>query len=489
MFNVLKELVVFPKNQYSFCRSCALKCLKNFQTYSACSVESKTGCVYIDKGFQEVIQHLDRHVKTCGCTSAICTNQGCGLILNKRDLIHLENEVCEFRMLKCHSCKKMTITLEAMEEGMANVEKNMERKKTIETKITNLEIIIADVKTDVEKKHERANNEFKGLKKTVVEAFDEIKDVLVTKEGRKEENTRNVRNKQSVDGENIIVAGGVGKNSVEMFHWRLRRWSPLQSLPRNRSEATSFVYNNHMTIAGGVCDWPFMVDDMIKINIDPNPDLTTQWSDCPVKLPDKLREHSSVLYNDQLLVSGGDNEIGSSDLIKAIQLVPPFTVKTLSRMPERRRCHCMEIFDDNLLIVGGRTTYSCEDNLSSVLQYDVKTNELKQLSPLPYEVSYMATVRWKNYIVVIGGVDKHDKILNTVIIYNVKTEQSHMLPPMRSKRSGCAAVVIGNNIVVLGGSGEQGDLKSVECFNFKRYSWKELPEMSEARLWHTAAVV
>ncbi len=67
----------------------------------------------------------------------------------------------------------------------------------------------------------------------------------------------------------------------------------------------------------------------------------------------------------------------------------------------------MEIFDDSLLIVGGSTTGSYQDNLSSVVLYDIKKNECKQLAPLPYEVSEMATVRWGDNIVVIGGIDKH----------------------------------------------------------------------------------
>jgi N-acetylneuraminic acid mutarotase len=102
----------------------------------------------------------------------------------------------------------------------------------------------------------------------------------------------------------------------------------------------------------------------------------------------------------------------------------------------------------------------------------------------------MATVRWGDNIVVIGGSDKRDKALDTVIIYNVKTEQSHLLPSMRRKRWGCPAVVIGNNIVVLGGVDEQRRaLKSIEAFNFESYTWQELPKMSQARWWHTAVVV
>jgi hypothetical protein len=222
------------------------------------------------------------------------------------------------------------------------------------------------------------------------------------------------------------------------------------------------------------------------MNINPNPDLSMHWSECPVKLPAKLAYHSSVLYNDHLIVTGGHN----GNCILDVQLVPPYTVKTLSRMPEPRQHHSTQLFDDNLLIVGGRTTGSDQDNLSSVVLYDIKKNECKQLAPLPYEVSKMATVRWGDNIVVIGGSDKRDKALDTVIIYNVKTEQSHLLPSMRRKRWGCPAVVIGNNIVVLGGVDEQRRaLKSIEAFNFESYTWQELPKMSQARWWHTAVVV
>ena len=306
------------------------------------------------------------------------------------------------------------------------------------------------------------------------------------------ESTRKIGNSSSGDEDKIFVAGGGRNDSAEIFNWSQKTWAPLQSMREKRSGATAFVHKNHVVTAGGQCFGPGYLDDMIRMKIDPNPELTKHWGDCPVKLPAKLAYHSSVVYNDHLYVSGG--VIGSwdqiSDRIDGVRLAPPYTVKTLSRMPEPRQGHCVKIFDDSLLIVGGSTTKNYQDNLSSVVLYDIKKQECKQLAPLPYEVSDMATVRWGDNIVVIGGVDKNRNALGTVIIYNVKTERSHMLPPMRCKRWACTAVVVGNNIVVLGGRDDQfNDLKSVECFNFERYNWEELPEMSQERFFHTAVVV
>ena len=512
-FNVLKDPVLCPRNQHCYCRSCIVKQLENSQRCPTCSdeltVETLTEpnqmvkdylnelnirCVYNNRGCKEIVQlqHIDQHEATCGFTPAVCTNQGCGVILNQRDLTHHESEVCEFRKLKCHSCGEMTKTLAGMEERMAIVEKNMATSILMETKMANLERNvardIAEIKTDMEGKLEAVNNEVRGLKTALIEGFDEMKDVLVKMEDKIEENARKVRNTPSGDRENIIVAGGYGTDSVEMFNWRQRTWSPLQSMPRECCGATSFVYNNHVTIAGGFCSgW---VDGLIRMNIHPNPDLIMHWSECPIKLPARLLCHSSVLYNDYLMVTGAYDENAVTDCIHEVQLVPPYTVKSLSRMPEPRQDHCMETFDDILLIVGGSTTGSFRDSLSSVVLYGIKKNECKQLAPLPYEMSLMASVRWGDNIVVIGGLDKHGNVLDTVIIYNVKTEQSHMLPSMRSKRQGCTAVVIENNIVVLGGQDERGyDLKSVEAFNFDRNIWEKSPEMSEARWLHTAVVV
>ena len=549
-FSVLKDPVLCPRNQHCFCRGCITKHLENSRRCPTCADELteetliqpprmvkdyldelNIRCVYRDRGCEEIVQlqHLDQHEDSCGFTPAVCGNQGCGAILNKQDLIHHESELCEYRKLKCHSCEETTKTLADVEKRTArmetnqknmetklvnlernigtklgNLEKSMEtqmkntdttmknntaimeaRMANVETRMENVETKMVDMKTGLEGKLDAVNNEVKGLRTALVEAFNEMKDVLVKMDNKKEENARKVSG-PSGDRENIIVAGGAYKDSVEMFNWRQRTWSPLQSMPQPRHGATSFVYNNQVVIAGGGCD------DMIRMNVDPHPDLSTHWSDCPMKLPAKLRYHSSVLYQDKLMVTGGydGNTRGTSDKIHEVQVVPPHTVKTLSQMPEPRQHHCTEIFDDSFLILGGTTTYRYQDNLNSVVLYDIKNNVCKQLAPLPSEVSHMATVRWGDNVVVIGGIDKHGYTLNTVVMYNVKTQQSHRLPSMRYKRRACTAVVVGNNIVVLGGLDEQGwALKSVEVFNFERNTWQELPEMSKARYWHTAVVV
>ena len=159
-------------------------------------------------------------------------------------------------------------------------------------------------------------------------------------------------------------------------------------------------------------------------------------------------------------------------------------------MPQARCRHGVAMFGDKILILGGRVNCACRTNLATVLLYDITKNECKELAALPYPVSEMATVKWGDgNVIIMGGADGDEKPLNKVLLYNIKTQKSRMLPDMKYKRKGCVAAVVRDSVIVMGGQNERGKLlKSVECFQFERYSWQEIPEMQDAR-WYATAVV
>ena len=510
-------------------------------------------CDHYDRGCRELVQlqNLQRHVAECGFSPIVCQNQGCGETISKRDRTYHESELCQFRKLQCHNCGKISTMMAGMETEVANLHTNQASMETkidninteirnarmghmntklnnmntkmakTETKLENMKTKMANTDTKLEKmnmkmqhietkmanlqvnvvaKFEAVNDEVRGMRSSlnkVKDGFEHLKEAVLekieSKERKQEKITRNVSATASGGRENqhIFVAGGVGQNSVEILNYHQRLWSSLKPTPEIRDSASSFVYNNHVTVAGGWCNLD-LVDNMIRMNIQPVPDLSVNWSNFAAKLHARMCRHSSVVYKDSLFVSGGYNEdqVVISDCIYEVQLKPPYTVKMVSKMPEPRLNRCTVLCDDNILIVGGKKTWFCKDKLSSVLSYDIKKNECQQLPELPYAVSEMAMVKWAENVVIIGGTDKDGNVLNNVIIYNTKTGNSHMLPPTLHKRRGCAAVVIENTIVVLGGdSKEHNDLKSVEGFSFERFSWEELPDMKEARYLTKAFVV
>ena len=158
-------------------------------------------------------------------------------------------------------------------------------------------------------------------------------------------------------------------------------------------------------------------------------------------------------------------------------------------MPQPRRHHRAEIVNGKLFILGGTAPSLREDAIDSVVVYDFIRNEIKQCQFLPKPVSLMSTVTWGNMIIIIGGADKNDEVLNDVIMYDTETGRSQNLPPMIHKRIGHCAIIINDVIVVLGGWNiEKKHLNSVETFTMGSDGWKELPGMKEKRHFATAVV-
>ena len=118
-------------------------------------------------------------------------------------------------------------------------------------------------------------------------------------------------------------------------------------------------------------------------------------------------------------------------------LKSPGESKTLLDEKQSRNClagvHC---FDNNIYIVDGQQ--------STLEKYDVVKNEIKTLSPLPYTVSYMATVAYKDNIIILGGQAGLCNPSSDVWIYNIHSLDYKRLPSMLEARSQCAAVIMGD---------------------------------------------
>ena len=135
------------------------------------------------------------------------------------------------------------------------------------------------------------------------DGFDHLKEAVLhkieSKERKQEEITKDVSGAESGGrkDQHIFVAGDVGRNSVEIFNYILSQIVVfIKPMPRTRYRATSFVYNNHVTLAGGWCGGP--VDNMIRLNIYPVPDQSIDWSDFAAKRPVKMHTYSNVVYKD-----------------------------------------------------------------------------------------------------------------------------------------------------------------------------------------------
>ena len=62
------------------------------------------------------------------------------------------------------------------------------------------------------------------------------------------------------------------------------------------------------------------------------------------------------------------------------------------------------------LLEEGKTRFA-KDTVASAVIYDINKNECKEMAPLPFAVSEMATVRWGDNVIVIGGADEQGRTL------------------------------------------------------------------------------
>jgi hypothetical protein len=287
--------------------------------------------------------------------------------------------------------------------------------------------------------------------------------------------------------EDILVAAGYGGRSsrpgksTEIYSWEKNGWFQVSPMNDYHEGASSFIYKDQFFVVGGE-----RCKTIETLNVD---ELPLKWTKFLGELPYKSECHQTVVYQQSIIHVGGfQSGRGWSNVISELQLTSPCIMNKLCQMLEPRAYHGAEVFEDKVLILGGLC--SGIKTTDSVLEFDPKRNECKEMPKLPSALKRMATVRWRDEVVALGGFDKDNQALNDVFMYNSKTGKTTALPSMLEKRSNCCAVITGNTIVVMGGRNEKGEyLSSVECFTMGGSTWEYLPAMNNARSRAVAEVL
>ena len=481
---VLKDPVQCP-NEHYFCRSCIQKCLReNSEACPMCqhhlteetltkpsrilmdflqSLEIR--CDHENRGCRELIklEFLDQHVNSCGYSPTLCTNVGCAEVMNRNEKERHEREQCDFRKIVCDECEEQVIW------KSSRVHPCFMRKEMDDLART-LNLVQNDVREVKEK--------VEGVKMTQEEM------ACITKEVTEKSEWFTGKRK-------IFVCGGYdGKtvlNSVESYSWPENSWTLEPAMKKKRSAASAFVHGREIYVSGGG-NGRKCLDSIESLNVD---EECPQWMESVIKMPIKCRLHRMVRHENSAIVTGGltDND-NALDGIYEISLNPPHNTKLLTQMPEPRQSHGCEIMDNLVIVAGGIRSKYLKDTKNTVYVYDLNNNECKTLSPLSFPVCEMASVSYKDNVILIGGVNGKSQTLNSVVMYDVKTGKIKMLPRLNHKRAGGAAVITGNVIIVMGGYDydTKTRLDSVEYLDLNTNVWRELSPMTTKRSHATAVM-
>ncbi|CAB3995574.1 RING finger 151-like [Paramuricea clavata] len=527
-YNVLKEPRMCRNNEHIFCLACISEHLRvNSQTCPECnehlSVDTlrrarlasnylsklKINCDHASRGCAELtcLEELETHVANCGYAPVLCSNAECGMVINKRERVHHETEVCRHRKEKIQedvgTLKRSIIELDYKVEA-ANKEiknNNVEVKKVVgkldllEGSLKELDGKVEAVKNSQNQIKEEVKKEVKDVKESLSKVNKDVDKVKVMMSQVLEKlNMLEMLNKlpSPTEGmlktprEDILIAGGyffiATSKSVEIYSWEKNGWFKVSSMNQQHSGSSSFIYNDQLFVVGGAYRKTIETLDLNE--------LPLKWMKCPGELPYKGGDHQTLVYQQRVIHIGGSNydQRRQSNMISELQLTSPVTMKKLCLIPEPRSCHGAEIFEDKIMILGGEARN--EHPLNSVLEFDVKKNECKEMPPLPHPLTRMATVCWRDQVVVLGGHDERNNALNDVFMYDCKTGKTTALPSMLEKRYECCAVITGNTILVMGGANEKDKhLSSVECFTMGGSTWEYLLAMNEARYRAIAEVL
>jgi hypothetical protein len=537
-YNVLKEPRTCRNNDHIFCLACITQHIKvNSQTCPECnehlSVDTlrrprvvnnilsklKINCDHASRGCPQFtcLEDLKTHVANCGYAPVLCSNAECGMEINKQDKVHHETEVCDYRKVKCHDCgqiqedvgtlKGSLMELDGkVEQGIKKLDEKVEAVKEINKEMNKemnekLEAAVKQINEKVEASSGEMKKEIGEVKKEVKDVKDNLskvrKDVDEVKvmmiQMLEKLNMLELLNKLPSPGmlntprEDILIAGGYGGRSsrsgksTEIYSWEKNGWFEVSPMNDDHKGASSFIYKDQFFVVGGAYS-----KTIETLNLD---ELPLKWTKFLGELPYGCDDHQIVVYQQSVIHVGGYNYgKGLSNVISELQLTSPCIMKELCQMPQPREYHGAEVFEDKVLILGGYCLGITATD--SVLEFDPKRNECKEMPKLPSALRRMATVRWRDEVVVLGGRDKDDQVLNDVFMYDSKKGKTTALPSMLEKRDGCCAVITGNTIVVMGGRNEKDEyLISVECFTMGGSTWEYLPAMNKSRSRAVAEVL
>ena len=490
---VLHDPVQCQNNEHYFCRKCITKHLENSETCPLCMDQlaletlrsvprvilemvshiKKPPCRHVSRGCTEnvLVEDVLLHEQTCGYAPVVCSSKGCKKTMNRRDQESHEMKECKFRKITCEFCDEELMYVD-YQRHQCTLRKEMDEVKSE----------INEVKSEIKEVKSRLNEVTESLRQIVLahgetqeqhDAHDpSIKDL---QDPVHQFSSANIGRSSTVTKGQIFI---FSDKSLEVFNWSTKTWTLIENCLFFYS-SFSFLYGKRIMI----CGW-----DRIEFLNPSDSGFTSKVF--PASLPPQSR--NGVLFENRIITFGLH--------VQETSLERPWKSTVLLKENSKSSHYgcAVERFGNDIFVIGFSE--------NQIQRYDVTSNELTTLTKLPYTVYNMATVAYKDNIIILGGQSSKDDFLSgsnvswhplsDVLMYNIHSLECKRLPSMLQPRSACAAVIMGDVIVVMGGKTTRFKnnrtssefLKKAEYYVIGDTTWHELPEMNVARQGAAACV-
>jgi E3 ubiquitin-protein ligase NRDP1 len=342
-YNVLKEPRMCRNNEHVFCLACISEHLKvNSQTCPECnehlSIDTlrrprvvdnylsklKINCDYASRGCPEFtcVEGLQTHVANCEFAPVFCSNENCGMEINKQDKVYHETELCAYRKVKCHDCGQTREVVGRLEGRLMELDGKVQTaEKKMENNHAEMKKIVGKLEGSLVGMNKRINEKVEAIKNHHDEMKQEIKDMkenlskvnkdvdevkVMMSQMLEKSNMLELLNKLpsptrmfNTPREDTLIAGGLDAiNNAEIFSWEKNGWYEISQMNDGQIGASSFIYNHQLFVVRGCTK----TIETLDLN-----ELPLKWMEFSDKLPYESSDHQTVVYQQRVIHIGGYN--------------------------------------------------------------------------------------------------------------------------------------------------------------------------------------
>ena len=520
-FNVLKDPRTC-KNEHAFCLNCISEHLRvNSETCPECKEDLtvatlrrprllnnylsklKINCNHASRGCLEYIcvEDLESHAGSCGFAPVMCSNENCGMVINKQEREHHEMVVCEYRKEECLDSGKLQEAVERLEgrfmelEGKAETN-HVEMKrivgkmegslcgmnKKINEKVETLQGMNEMVNVKVEALQNQVHQEAgkvegevrKLVKKEVREVKKEVGGVKKKVEGVKEEVggvKRDVKDlkenfstvNKDMNDVKVMMSQILEKlNVLELIN---KLPSPSEGMLNTRKEDILIAGNDYFSETGEhseIFSWE-----------------KNGW----FEISPMNKEHagaSSFIYEDQMFVLGGLN----SKTIETLNLneLPLKWKKYATDLPYPCYGHQTVVHQQRVIHIDGYN-YNIDRKSDMISELQLTSPSImKELCRMPESRYHHGAEIVDDKVLIFGGETYGGNTLDSVLEFDPKKNECKRMPPLPYPFSDMATVHWRDQAVLLGGSDKDGkELNDVFMHDCNTGKITVLPSMLEKR--------
>jgi len=244
-------------------------------------------------------------------------------------------------------------------------------------------------------------------------------------------------------------------NLVEVYDPTTDTWSTVAPLPYPLHHCALASVDGILYVIGGYYNIPlpwFSVNDVLAY--DPN---TDQWTyRTPMSI--KRGEHSAVVYQNKIYVTGGNDYNGNATPVVEIYDPATDTWSLADSIPTVRHHHASAVVDSLIYVVGGRQGYwgGPYTTISTIEAYSPASDIWYTVTDMPNPRGGLSAAGIDGRLYVFGG--EIPGLFEEVEEYDPVGDSWRELTPMLTPRHGTAAVVIEDTVFIVGGGRAVGIL-------------------------------